>query len=328
MKIYRHINPFYTNDLHLICDTFQHISDIKINCEFDGRVRKNYIEFGINHCESKAEDLANYFFQDSKMYTSVISHQNSISECSLVPGRFYKRIYRPVLIQDRYSTSLSYFTVEKIIRTLNYEYNYIPHDEKTLVKSIQQLKTLVDKLSEVLLHVYPSPNNYAVYGHEIRNLLILSCTEVEAQLAGILKEHATLNNGGILKTNDYIKLKDLLKLDKYSVRFLHYPEITNIQPFLNWNEKQPTKSLDWYHNYNEVKHDREANFEKAKLKSVIDSICAIVILLHAQYGANMPHWNELMGAFFEIENEPTWELEEMYLPPFYNQEWEQAVFSL
>jgi hypothetical protein len=46
----------------------------------------------------------------------------------------------------------------------------------------QALRLLVERLDELLLYIEPSANGLASFSHKARELLILSCTEVENQL--------------------------------------------------------------------------------------------------------------------------------------------------
>jgi hypothetical protein len=50
--------------------------------------------------------------------------------------------------------------------------------------STGQLHTLIQQLQEICRVVQPIDQNLDAFGHEIRNLLIIACTEVEAQWKG------------------------------------------------------------------------------------------------------------------------------------------------
>lgn len=79
--------------------------------------------------------------------------------------------------------------------------------------------------------------------------------------------------------------------------------------------KEPTKSLDWYTAYNQIKHDRENNFASANLKMAINSIMAYAVLLIAQYGYRNYLWNEKLAKVICIKQEPSWDIrEDVYVP--------------
>lgn len=130
---------------------------------------------------------------------------------------------------------------------------------------------------------HSSSAGYNTYGHEIRNLLIVACTEVEAQWKGILQANGYCRNR--YTTNDYVILNRAMLLDQYVVSLPHYPWLPPFKPFQGWGSSgKPTEELSWYSAYNRVKHDREQNFSEAKLVHAIDAVCACMIMLFTQYG--------------------------------------------
>ena len=82
------------------------------------------------------------------------------------------------------------------------------------------------------------------YGHEIRNLLILACTEIEAHWRGILNANRVKKDR--YTTVDYVSLLDAMRLDKFSVNFPRYPWLRSRRPFEGWTSAAPTQSLRWY----------------------------------------------------------------------------------
>lgn len=50
-----------------------------------------------------------------------------------------------------------------------------------------------------------------------------------------------------------------------------------LQPFMNWSVA-PYKSPDWWSAYNDVKHNRNAEFMKANLKNVLNALAGLYIL--------------------------------------------------
>ena len=69
-----------------------------------------------------------------------------------------------------------------------------------------------------------------------------------------------------------------------------YPSITTqsvtvensnitITPFSGWNISQPSQSLEFWKKYNEIKHDRIANYKKASLDTVITALAGLYIIL-------------------------------------------------
>lgn len=103
-----------------------------------------------------------------------------------------------------------------------------------------QLSTLVRQLERICETVHPDEANLESYGYDIRNLLILACTEVESHWRAVLKAN------GLSKlrwtTRDYVGLNDAMKLNKYAISFPDYPWIKPIAPFRSWDQGSPTRT--------------------------------------------------------------------------------------
>ena len=110
--------------------------------------------------------------------------------------------------------------------------------------------------------------------HIVAIIIILACTEVEAQWKGVLEANGLTPSGSYFKTTDYVKLLPVMKLDQYEVALIRYPRISATGPFMGWDATKPTKSLSWYAAYNQVKHDRETKFEEASLQHAIEAVAA------------------------------------------------------
>lgn len=50
-----------------------------------------------------------------------------------------------------------------------------------------QMSALVGQLAQICQTVHPCPKTFETHGHDIRNLLILTCTEVEAHWRAVLQ---------------------------------------------------------------------------------------------------------------------------------------------
>jgi len=193
--------------------------------------------------------------QNSSFRDKTLQTRNGIN-----PGEYHLRMWRPGVTEAR-----------SIAPNLN-----------VITQSIQGIRILVEEIEKIFLTINPCSKNFDVYGHNLRNILLIACMEVEAALTGILM--ANNYNKDRLTTNDYVKLLIPMMLDAYEVKLLSYPDIPTIKPFLNWDSSNPTKSLPWYDAYNKTKHDRESNFTYATLEHAINSIAAAIIILYAQFG--------------------------------------------
>jgi hypothetical protein len=164
---------------------------------------------------------------------------------------------------------------------------------------LRQIEILFEDLSEIFHTVEPKSSNLVAFGHRIRNLLILACTEVEAQWRGVLSENGyqkfkSINGNPVpvdekyWNTQDYVKLLTKMKLNEFSLTFEQYPGIPELKPFSDWNASSSTGNLVWYKAYNSVKHNREEKFQEATLENAINAVAAVIILFIAQYNEQKP----------------------------------------
>jgi len=223
----------------------------------------------------------------------------------LGPGEFYPRIARPIALADA-----------------NILYSpWMETDFAYVVNSRSHLTLLVRKLETICHTVQPSMKTMDVYGHEIRNLLILAVTEIEMYFKGILTKNSS--SASKLNTNEYFKLADPMKLRDYVVTFNNYPEIQAVSPFAEWDKSKPTDSLDWYAAYHGVKHNREGEFARGTLKNVFEAVAACMIMFVAQFGPAALNF-ELTS--FVALGVPNWTISGMYLPRMNTVDWVPVNF--
>src|ERR1700683_5163449 len=113
---------------------------------------------------------------------------------TLGPGEFYPRIARPIALATKSQLWLPSHEAEKVY----------------IANARGQLTLLTRKLEIICQTVQPSQKTLDVYGHEIRNLLILAATEAEMHCRGILVANGSQIQR--LNSNDYVKLVEPLKL--------------------------------------------------------------------------------------------------------------------
>ncbi|MBI1416401.1 MAG: hypothetical protein GC146_04185 [Limimaricola sp.] len=174
-----------------------------------------------------------------------------------------------------------------------------------------RLRIAIERFQEIAETVHLSEDQMLVFGDQIRNLLILAATEVESQFKSVLKVNGIApKNAG---TKDYIVLNGVMRLSEYKVRLVAYPWIQPFSPFLGWVASEPTKSLSWYHAYNETKHDSLSSFRVANLKEAISAIIAQYILCVAQFGApQIQQRYDIFRSTFDIVQYPKWDVSEIY----------------
>ncbi|GJD71349.1 hypothetical protein MMMDOFMJ_4305 [Methylobacterium gnaphalii] len=152
--------------------------------------------------------------------------------------------------------------------------------------SEQAILSLMQRLDDICFYVEPTAHNMNAYGHKIRDLLILSCTEVENICSSLLRLCGLSKAGSRTTTREYFLLKDLSTMSNWQIKLHRHQDAPLFSPFHGWQGSKPTQSLPWYEAYNKVKHDRTGNFHLATLKCAIESVCACLVLYMSQYG---PH---------------------------------------
>ena len=193
-----------------------------------------------------------------------------------------------------------------------------------------QLTALTRQLERICRTVHPTDETFEVFGHDIRNLLILACTEVESHLRGVLV--ANDMPGKRFTIRDYVRLVEPMKLDEYGVDFPSYPWLAPIKPFGEWRGKgRLIHGLKWYDAYNAVKHNREDEFRRATLRHAFEAVTACAIMMAAQFGLpeGLGQQSELQ-AFFHVSTIPAWPLSEVYIYPYGERpgDWVRVPFNL
>jgi hypothetical protein len=223
-------------------------------------------------------------------------HREQFVEPILPPGRFYRRMARPSAFGEPFGCPIN------------------EEDDLYISEALGQLEVFCRDLQNICRTIHPVPENLQTFGHEIRNLLILSCTEVEAHWKGVLR----LNGRKANSTKQYHALHEPLKLCDYQIRFSRYHWLGPFSPFQGWpNFESPTASLSWYSAYNGVKHDREREFRRASLEQVFNAVAACAVMLVAQFGwRGLGYIDEMqkgMLSEFTFIEMPKWTAAEQYI---------------
>lgn len=192
-----------------------------------------------------------------------------------------------------------------------------PDQQRAMVTAIEREEILIEDLRSIARVVTPRPETKDVFGSRIRNLLIMACTEVEAQWKAILRANGYPGDGTRWNVNDYAKIALPLRLGAYKSSCDRFPDYPHFSPFDSW---QPGSRLPWYKAYNDTKHDADGKATSATLEHAISAVGAVCTLILAQYGP--PYLDESGGVpFFGLIDTPTWEAHERSYPPPTNQLW-------
>jgi hypothetical protein len=244
------------------------------------------------------DDVVNAVWQELSFRNLLNKKEVKILKTEL--GKFYPRIWRGLYVP------------KKMLR-------YNPVNPRsmygsTYIRSNVAATSLYDYLQDLFKYVEPAIVNLDVFGNKLRELLILTCTEVEASWRAVLEENSSKKKSRY-KTNDYIKVKEPLRLDEWSVELRDYPDLGTFSPFKPWHATNPTKSLPWYEGYNAVKHHRGVEYAQASLRNLINAVAAVHVLQAAQWGPEM--YDRMFGNLrspFMTTQFPTFALSDLYVP--------------
>jgi hypothetical protein len=244
-----------------------------------------------------AGDIIKYVNRTAPVPHDLRRHFGPLAEIEAVPsapGIYHPRIFRP--------------SGERVVLEVPAFYS------RQWSSSLQAVRNLLVVMESVFRYLEPHPKNAGAFGHELRQLLILGCTEVESSLKAVLKaNHYATPPNGRFTTNDYVKLLQPMRLREWEVYLTFHPDYPPFKPFESWDPTNPTRSLSWYSAYNAVKHDREDNFQEATLENALVAVGAAYLLVTAQFGMFHNVFAELTDPF--RVNQPTWPLSEYYVPP-------------
>jgi hypothetical protein len=240
--------------------------------------------------------------------------RNPFHRINLRPGEYYPRMARPI---DQHPDEAPGWSP------------WVRRETNVVAVARGQLTTLTRQLDRICQTVQPSPQNFAAFGHDIRNLLILACSEIEAHWRGVLTANGMIKDR--YSTQDYVVLRRAMKLDEYSVTFPNYPWLEDIAPFRGWGRGgRPTQELAWYAAYNAVKHNRETEFEKATLFCVFEALSACVVMMAAQFGLSdgLGQRSELRASY-QFSALPNWPPSGIYIYPYGEQahDWAPVFFD-
>jgi hypothetical protein len=226
----------------------------------------------------------------------------SARKLKLEIGRYFPRIWRGVYDISNY-----------------YCFNSV-NARKTFGNAYMGANVAVSSIFEALellfRYVEPASENRSAFGHKIREVLILTCTEVETAWRSVLEANTTEKKNSYT-TRDYSALLEPMRLNEWSVGLRDYPDLGLFSPFYSWDQTCPTKSLPWYDAYNAVKHHREERFNLGTLSNLIDAAASLHIMQSAQFGPEMYHrfFGNERSPFFTVKH-PAYDLSEVYIPDF------------
>ena len=102
----------------------------------------------------------------------------------LAPGEYFPRMARP--FGATYLAALPIPPDRDLSVSPGGNPDKSPKALEERVTSSGQLHALIVQLEQVCRVVHPKTENFSAYGHDLRSILLVACTEVEAQCKSIL----------------------------------------------------------------------------------------------------------------------------------------------
>lgn len=201
----------------------------------------------------------------------------------------YYRTYRPQIDWPNSVYNSWIYIIDK-------KYSILPEHYTRAYKIIQE------DLMKLFEYVEPSDKNLETYSYRIHELFMRTCIEIEANFKAILKENwynpLDKKNKPIKEKywniNNYYKVNGSHFLDRYSIEIPIWNwEKKVFKPFYEWSKHT---HLNWYTDYNNSKHDRHNNFQKANLENLLNAVSWLLILLSSQFRTeNFSPWTQSLG---------------------------------
>jgi hypothetical protein len=153
------------------------------------------------------------------------SGEGGFHELKLAPGEFYPRMARPSQPGDGPGSNPG-----------------AQAERSSIAVARGQLLALTAQLARICQTVHPTAATLDVFGHEIRNLIILACTEAEAHWRNVLIANGMKKRE--FNVERYAALGPAMRLAEYAVSFPNFPWLEPVRPFANWAPATP--GLAWY----------------------------------------------------------------------------------
>ena len=139
---------------------------------------------------------------------------------------------------------------------------------------------LEEDLSKISRYIEFSEDNFNVYSIELAHLLLAASSEIDVVLKALCniinpsKKHKNIND---YQRTIKDKLSNLINEPCYIHRYG-----LELNPSTNWNNDE---NPHWWKDYNDVKHERDINFNKANLKNTLNALSALNLTIIYYYKA-------------------------------------------
>ena len=177
-------------------------------------------------------------------------------------------------------------------------------------------------LRRLFEYVEPHDKNLKTFSTRLYEIFLRASTEFESNCKSILTANGYARVGD-WNMNDYKKIEAATRLSEYRMRVEIWADSPRLlQPLSAW---AGGGGLQWYQDYNTVKHHRTDKFDLANLRNTVDAVASLFAILFAQFHilafseqelVAMHHewdgWNAHHDSIFWIKCPTSWDLNECY----------------
>jgi hypothetical protein len=151
------------------------------------------------------------------------------------------------------------------------------------MRFVRGFELLQKDLLTLFEYIEPSRLSKNTYSFRTFELLLRTCTEIEANCKSILKANTYSKKEKDWNMTDYHKINRSHFLSDYRVSMPFWDGSERIrQPFKEWSGTS-FQQLSWYDAYNQAKHDRTNNLHFASFNNLTNAFCGLVVILTAQF---------------------------------------------
>lgn len=134
--------------------------------------------------------------------------------------------------------------------------------------------SLENKFIDTINYVELCEDNFNTYS----NTYIMLLQAIGSELNALFKELCHFDKSENKNIKDFVEriLNDFPEIVEFEIKVIGYD--ISFKPFKGWNVDRPSKSLEWWEAYNQIKHNRIESIKVASLKNVIYSLSGLMLL--------------------------------------------------
>jgi len=137
-----------------------------------------------------------------------------------------------------------------------------------------------------------SENNYNAYSVEFAKIIMTASAEIDNIAKELCREINPQSSPRNINDYKNIILEHYQNFHTLEIEIVRYD--LKFKPWEDWNTQTPS----WWRDYNDIKHNRTQNFEKANLGNALKSVSALLTIILYYYDKKFGRQNINIDAFF------------------------------